>query len=232
MGKLNFIVRPTLDTVVSEIFFPAPIRVSICFLKGTNGKYKIFWHWRWTPVCSFVGRFFIYWRAMHILFGAAMVPREQRSSEKLGKKNRDKRFHWARRISKVESKFFAACGDKIGSIYPHCQVWANSTTRTKNFAPYHCQQPNDSFALRIGIHCTWGYQYPKVKRTWDESSRKKMNRRKEWNKPGGYLTSTKTWDHLWPQLLASWDDSGLQRATFRASFPPGLKICFLTSSLH
>lgn len=30
---------------------------------------------------------------------------------------------------------FVACGDKIGSIYPHCQLWANATTRTKIFAP-------------------------------------------------------------------------------------------------
>jgi hypothetical protein len=38
---------------------------------------------------------------------------------------------------KMSGRFhiFAACGDKIGSIYPHCQLWAIATTRTKIFAP-------------------------------------------------------------------------------------------------
>jgi hypothetical protein len=74
---------------------------------------------------------------------------------------------------KMSGRFhiFAACGDKIGSIYPHCQLWAIATTGTKIFAPtdaasgqvkniccaqgsllpYHCQQQNDSFALSISI---------------------------------------------------------------------------------
>jgi hypothetical protein len=87
---------------------------------------------------------------------------------------------------------FAACGDKIGSIYPHSQLWAIATTGTKIFAPtdaasgqvkniccaqgsllpYHCQQQNDSFALSIGIHCTWRYQYPKGEGIWDDSSQR------------------------------------------------------------
>jgi hypothetical protein len=34
---------------------------------------------------------------------------------------------------KMSGRFhiFAACGDKIGSIYPHCQLWAIATTGTK-----------------------------------------------------------------------------------------------------